>query len=193
MVIDNFIGAADAIRESALKSGFGSWAPASSEFGPDHYTGLNYIGRHTEMVRQLAGVCGQPIYPNAMFFRVTNADTLAAYVHTDREDGEYTAIVYLSKHEDESSGTRFFQHRRTGAYVMESHEELLKKPDEFARLKAEMMGASDEHWKELHFVRGLYNRALIFDARLFHARSPKHGFGSTFEDGRMIWCCHFST
>lgn len=193
MVIDHFIDNPEAVRESALRSGFGAWRPASSEFGPGQYTGLNYIGAHSGMLRRLAQVCGQPIYPNAMFFRVTNEDTHPAYVHVDREDGEYTALVYLSKHEGAASGTKFYQHKPTGDFVMASVADLRKEPEKFEALKAQIMGASDEHWKELCFVEGIYNRALIFDARLYHSRYPKHGFGKTPEEGRMVWVCHFST
>jgi hypothetical protein len=32
---------------------------------------------------------------------------------------------------------------------------------------------------------------VVFDAPKFHARRPKNGFGSTPEDGRLVWACHF--
>ncbi len=41
------------------------------------------------------------------------------------------------------------------------------------------------------FVRGAYNRALIFQAPLWHARHPLDGIGSTDEDARMVWVGHF--
>jgi hypothetical protein len=125
-----------------------------------------------------------------MFFRVTNQDTEGAYVHSDRESGDYTCVAYLSSH-DQLSGTGFFRHRQTGMTHMPTFEELSKDPELFSRLKQEMVSGSDEHWEQLDFVRGLYNRAVIFDAPRFHARSPRHGFSSTAEDGRMVWVCHF--
>jgi hypothetical protein len=32
---------------------------------------------------------------------------------------------------------------------------------------------------------------VIFEAPLFHARSPRHGFSSTPEEGRLVWVSHF--
>ncbi len=76
---------------------------------------------------------------------------------------------------------------------MPSFAEMAQDPEEFERLKAEMVGGSETDWERLDFVRGIYNRAVIFDAPRFHARDPKHGFGDGAEDGRMVWVCHFVT
>jgi hypothetical protein len=54
-----------------------------------------------------------------------------------------------------------------------------------------MVEGRPEVWECVEFVPGVYNRALIFEAPLFHSRHPKHGFGSTAEDGRMVWVCHY--
>jgi hypothetical protein len=191
-VIDGFCPRIDEVRQSALASGFGTWRPNKGEVGSSVYEGMSFWGRHSLMTHALSFYMGRPIFPNSMFFRVTNEDTEAAYVHSDRESGDYTCIVYLSDH-TEVSGTGFYRHRETGMTHMPSFAELSQKPEFFSQLKAEMVGGSDEHWERLDFVRGLYNRAVIFDAPRFHARHPKHGFASTPEDGRLIWACHFVT
>lgn len=191
-VIDAFTPRIDEVRESALASGFGTWRPKKGEVGSSIYEGMNFVGKHSLMLHALSFYMGGPVYPNSVFFRVTNADTEAAYVHSDRESGDFTCIAYLSDHEDRS-GTGFYRHRETGMTHMPSFSELAEKPDFFERLKREMVEGSEEHWELLDFVRGGYNRAVIFDAPRFHARTPRHGFGSTVEDGRMIWCAHFVT
>lgn len=192
LVIDNFIADPDAARESALRSGFGTWRPSKGEIGSSVYEGMNFWGDHATLLKGLARAAGQPVYPNSMFFRVTNLATESAYVHSDREAGEYTAIVYLSKHEDEGSGTGFYRHRETGAVFMPSFAEMSKDPESFERLKREMVQGSADHWERIAFVPGKYNRAVIFDAPLFHARIPKNGFGESAEDGRLIWASHFN-
>ncbi len=182
----------DEVRASALASGFGTWAPNKGEVGSSVYAGMNFWGKHSIMLHALTHVMGRPIFTNSMFFRVTNEDTEAAYVHSDRESGDYTCIVYLSDHA-EVSGTGFYRHRETGMTHMPSFAELSRTPDLFDQLKREMVEGSDKDWEQLDFVRGIYNRAVIFDAPRFHARYPKNGFSMTAEDGRMVWVCHFLT
>lgn len=190
-VIDNFTPNPDRLRQSALESGFGTWRPNRGEVGSSNYDGMNFWGDHGIALRALTAAHGRPVYPNSMFFRVCNADTEGAYVHSDREAGDYTAIVYLSRHSSES-GTGFYRHRESGETRMRSFAEMARSPEWFARFKAEMVEGRPEVWECLRFVSGLYNRALIFEAPLFHARHPKHGFGSSCEDGRMVWVCHYN-
>lgn len=191
-IIDNFTPRLDEVRQSALASGFGTWKPSKGEVGSSVYEGMNFWGRHSILLHALSARWGAQVFPNNMFFRVTNEDTEAAYVHSDRESGDFTCIVYLSDHAQQS-GTGFYRHRETGMTHMPSFAELSADPGFFDQLKAEMVGGSSDHWEQLDFVRGLYNRAVIFDAPRFHARSPRHGFASTPEDGRMVWVCHFVT
>jgi hypothetical protein len=192
IIVDQFSPRIDEVRGSALASGFGTWRPNKGEVGSSTYDGMNFWGRHSILLHALTHAMGRPIYPNSMFFRVTNEDTEAAYVHSDRESGDFTCIVYLSDH-TERSGTGFYRHRKTGMTHMPSFSELAQTPEFFSELKTQMVGGSDEHWEQLDFVRGIYNRGVIFDAPRFHARVPRHGFASTAEDGRMVWVCHFVT
>lgn len=191
-VIDRFTPLIDVARESALVSGFGTWRPNKGEVGSSVYQGMNFWGRHSIFLHALTHTMGRPIFPNNMFFRVTNQDTEAAYVHSDREAGDYTCIVYLSDHTD-VSGTGFYRHRETGMTEMPSFADLAQDQPLFDQLKKQMVKGSEEDWEQLDFVRGLYNRAVIFDAPLFHARTPRHGFADSAEDGRMVWVCHFVT
>lgn len=191
-VYDDFIPCPTPIRDSALRAGFGAWRPNKGEVGSSVYTGMSFWGDHAPLLRSLsAAFDGRPIFPNSMFFRVTNEDTEAAYVHSDREAGAYTAIVYLSEHAEDESGTGFYEHIETGLREMPTFAELARDPVLFSTLKTQMVEGSPEHWKQLRFVSGKFNRALIFHAPLFHSRVPKQGFGTTPEDGRMIWAAHF--
>lgn len=192
MIIDNFSPRIDEVRASALASGFGTWRPNKGEVGSSIYDGMAFWGLHATMLQSLSFFVGGPVYPNSMFFRVTNHDTENAYVHSDRESGDFTCIVYLSHH-TEKTGTGFYRHRETGMTHMPSFAEMQKDPPAFERLKQHMVSGSDDDWELLDFVRGGYNRAVIFDAPRFHARTPRHGFASTPEEGRLVWSCHFLT
>jgi len=190
-VYDNFCTKTAEVRESFLQSGFGKWTPNKGLVGSSIYEGMNYTGLHSYLLGALTVVMGGPIFPNSMFARVTNKDTEKAYVHSDRNDGAYTCLVYLSDH-DEISGTGFYRHRKTGMTEMPSFSEM-RSDGIIDQLGREMVDGDEKVWEQLDFVRGLFNRAVIFHAPLFHSRFPKHGMGTTVEDGRMIWGCHFHT
>jgi hypothetical protein len=190
-VVDSFTPYPDAVRASALAAGFGTWRPNKGEVGSSIYEGMGFWGDHAMMVAPLMQHMGIPIVPNSMFFRVTNADTEAAYIHSDREMGDFTCVAYLSDHGDEETGTAFYRHRRTGMSRMPSFEEMRSDPENFARLKEEMVRGSEEDWERIGFVAGRFNRGVIFEAPLFHSRVPRHGFASTPEEGRLVWAAHF--
>ena len=190
LVVDNFVRDPESVRRSALLSGFGTWKPNKGEVGSSIYDGMNFWGDHGTLLKGLSQALKAPVFPNSMFFRVTNLTTEAAYVHSDREAGDYTAIVYLSHHED--SGTGFYRHRETQWDRMPSFAELTAQPDMFDKLKREMVEGSPDTWEQIKFVPGIFNRALIFEAPFFHARHPRHGFGTTPEEGRMVWVAHYS-
>lgn len=192
-IIDRFTPHIDEVRASALASGFGTWRPNTGEVGSSIYDGMNFWGKHGMMLHALTHYMGCPVFPNNMFFRVTNESTEGAYVHSDRESGDFTCIVYLSEHGETKSGTGFYRHRETGITHMPSFAEMAADQESFGKLKQEMVGGSEDHWELLDFVRGRYNRAVIFDAPRFHARHPRHGIADTAEDGRMVWVCHFVT
>lgn len=189
--LDNFTKDPDAVRQSALNAGFGTWRPNKGEVGSSIYDGMCFWGDHAACLRPLSKALGVPVYPNDMFFRITNENTEGAYVHSDRESGDITCIVYLSKH-DEESGTGFYRHKETGMIRMPSFAEMKQNPVMFTRLKRQMTdGPENPVWERYQFVKGTYNKALIFEAPLFHARHPVHGFGDNNEDGRMVWAAHF--
>lgn len=189
-IVDQFCPRVADVRQSALTSGFGKWLPNKGDVGSSVYEGMNFWGEHSIMLASLASAIGQAVFPNNMFFRVTNTDTEKAYVHSDREWGAKTCIVYLSEHAE--SGTGFFRHRRTGWVEMMAMAEM-KRFGLIDELKREMVEGSEEVWEQTDFVRGFFNRALIFHAPLFHSRWPKNGIGTTPTDGRMVWVCHFHT
>jgi hypothetical protein len=191
IVLDDFCPTIGDVRNSALQSGFGTWRPNKGEVGSSVYDGMSFWGLHSHLLRSLNAAVGRPVLPNNMFFRITTPETEKAYVHSDRAWGSHTCIVYLSEH-TEVSGTGFYRHRKTGMLEMPTLE-TMKGKFEFDELKRDMVHGGEDEWEQTDFVRGLLNRALIFDAPLFHARMPKHGIGGTEETSRMVWVCHFVT
>lgn len=182
-IIDNFCPNIDAVRDSFDAAGYGTWKPNSAKVGSGKYDGMSFLGEGHWIVASIIQHLGCPIVPNSMFARLTNKDTEKAYIHSDRSAGNFTCIVYLSDHED-YSGTAFYRHRETGLLEMP-----LEWMDEPQRAK-EMVDGKEEVFERLDLVRGLYNRALIFSAPLFHSRYPLQGVNET--EDRKVFVCHFN-
>ncbi len=193
-VVDDFCPHADGVRASALESGFGTWRPNKGEVGSSVYEGMNFKGAHGVMLRSLsAAMGGAHVFPNSVFFRITNPTMERAYIHSDRMDGSFTCVAYLSEHQSEVSGTAFYRHRQSGLLEMPPLEEMNNNP-KFAQLKDDMVNGGDDEWEQIDFVRGMFNRAVLFHAPLFHSRVPLFGLGTDDPtNNRMVWVAHYDT
>lgn len=189
LVVDDFCEDTDKVRDSAFAAGFDTWNPNKGEVGSSVYEGMGFWGDHAHMVQALMRATNGVVVPNSMFFRVTNVGMEKAYIHSDRESGNFTCVAYLTDHE-EDSGTAFFMHKRTGLKAMPSFAEMADMGI-LAELKEDMVSRDPSKWIQLDYVRGVRNRALIFNAPLFHSRYPLEGIGSTLDEGRMVWVSHF--
>ena len=189
LVVDNFCQDLERVKESAFAAGFDTWRPNKGEVGSSVYEGMGFWGDQAYMVASLMRAMGGVVVPNTMYFRVTNVGMEKAYIHSDRESGSHTCVCYMTDHEEES-GTAFFKHKRTGLTAMPSFADMADMGilDE---LKEDMVSRDPDKWVQLDYVRGAKNRALIFNAPMFHSRFPLQGIGSTAEDGRLVWVSHF--
>jgi hypothetical protein len=189
-VVDGFCERIEQVRKSCLNSGFGKWAPNQGLVGSSKYDGMNFWGDHALMLQSLAAAVAAPVFPNAMFFRNTNKETEKAYIHSDRHSGNHTCIVYLSEH-GENTGTAFWRHKSTGLTYMPPFE-VQKEQGIFEELKEDMVSGDPDKWEQLDYVRGVSNRALLFQAPLFHSRHPLGGFGEgAHGEDRLIWATHY--
>jgi hypothetical protein len=189
-VVDGFCERIEQVRKSCLNSGFGKWAPNQGLVGSSKYDGMNFWGDHALMLQSLAAALAAPVFPNAMFFRNTNKETEKAYIHSDRHSGNHTCIVYLSEH-GENTGTAFWRHKSTGLTYMPPFE-VQKEQGIFEELKEDMVSGDPDKWEQLDYVRGVSNRALLFQAPLFHSRHPLGGFGEgAHGEDRLIWATHY--
>lgn len=189
LVIDDFLANPEAMRHSAIASGFGTWRPNKGAIGPEKFDGVNFYGDHAVGVRAISKHMPKPIYPNKFFFRVTTEDTEEAVVHSDIFTGDFTCLIYLSKHDD--SGTEFYRHKPTDTYSLPPLKQFYADEKNFSQMKADCSHRNPDIWEKVNYVEGKYNRAVIFPSPVFHCRYPYTGFGHGAEDGRMIWGCHF--
>lgn len=179
-VIDNFCPAYEQALSTFEASGFGSWTPSSHMVGSGKYDGMSFMGDHHVLLYALGMHMGAPILPQTMFARKTDSTMERGYIHSDRASGAFTCVVYLND-PGEESGTAFYRHRETGLQEM---------PIEWMADKQraqEMVEGKKEVWEQTDFVRGLVNRAVIFNAPLFHSKVPLNGTTK----GRVVWVTHF--
>lgn len=189
VVVDNFCHEIDRVKQSAFDAGFDTWNPNKGEVGSSIYDGMGFWGDHALMVRSLMRAVGGPVIPNTLYFRVTNKGMERAYIHSDRESGSHTCVCYLTDHAEES-GTAFFMHKRTGLREMPSFAQM-REQGIMDELKEDMVSRDPDKWIQTDYVRGQSNRALIFNAPLFHSRFPLDGIGANPETGRIVWVSHF--
>lgn len=189
IVVDDFCPHIDSIIESAMNAGFDTWNPNKGRVGSSVYDGMGFWGDHALMLRELITATQSVVIPNSMFFRSTTKGMEKAYIHSDREAGDHTAIVYLTDH-DEPTGTAFYRHKPTGLIEMPSFAEQVELGiDE--ELAEDMVSRDVDKWELVDYVEGKKNRALIFDAPLFHSRYPVEGIGHKLEESRLVWVSHF--
>ncbi len=178
------------IVEGLFESGFGTWKPDKADLGHKVTPGMNWQGMHAPLHVALYNALKEPVFPNHSFFKVSTKEDNVALVHSDHNDGHYTAILYLSEHSDYVSGTGFYRHLETGRTTMPSVQEMVES-DTLEKWNADFIDESK--WEQTDFIRGIFGRLLIFSAPMFHSRVPRTGSSKTSEDGRIVWVCHFLT
>ena len=197
IIIDNFCPQIDEVRQSFLTAGFGTWEPGHGKLGVGKFEGVGYVGEHKYMNLVLTRVMNGPIISGSQFARINKEGDPAAYIHSDRTDGQRTAISYLSHEKDENHGTGFYRLKPCDAFP-EGLDEMPCYQTQDAMgtkgkwLQSSMLRSSPEEWELTLFVPGAYNRCVIFHAPLFHSRLPAYGLGNTPETARMVWVNHFN-
>lgn len=103
-----------------------------------------------------------------------------SFIHTDRDMGEWTAILYLNPEPPEGDGTIFWRRKDTGAIASTAApEELL---DEWLDWR------HDALWEPWTVVAAKFNRLLLFPAPYFHSRAIRENWGTGI-DARLIQLC----
>lgn len=189
IVVDDFCPEAEYVKASSDSAGYGTWAPSKGIVGSSIYEGMNFMGAHAYMLRSLIDATGSVLVPNTMFFRNTNEGFEKAYIHSDREMGAHTCVCYLSEH-DVPYGTAFYKHKPTGLLEMPTFNEM-REMGILDTMVEDMVSRDPAVWELVDEVEGKFNRAVIFEAPLFHSRFPVEGIGTSDEDGRLVWVSHF--
>lgn len=98
------------------------------------------------------------------------------FIHTDRDMGDWTAILYLNERPYNGDGTIFWRDKKTGEVVSTETD----------------VHAEGERWNEpgrfevATHVAAKFNRCVVFSAPLFHSRALFDNYGTAGHDARLI-------
>jgi RimJ/RimL family protein N-acetyltransferase len=100
------------------------------------------------------------------------------FIHTDRDMGDWTGILYLTADPPADDGTTFWRHRATGAVQSTActGEALL---EEWG------VWREGDQWEPWHTVPAQANRLVLFPSPYFHSRAIPANYG-TGEAARLI-------
>jgi hypothetical protein len=179
VAVDDFFHDPDEIRTLAL----------SQEYEADlrFYKGLRSIQRFLwpHLREEFGRLLGTPVVEwlghnaNGVFQQTSHSDPLVWH-----HDGQgYAAAVYLTPDAPAGAGTSFWQDREHGCRRSPTH------PLERRRLGSEeAIGAAEatvynpyniehaDNWELVESLAGIYNRLVIWDAKLFHSATSYEKF-----------------
>lgn len=172
VAIDNFLDDPDARRQLALAD--------KLEFHPALHKGRRGTERQIEDRHQIAllNIIGKTrLTKGYAVFQVCIAGEELVY-HAD--ENQFAAVLYLTPDAPVASGTSFFRSKATGA---RSSMDIGNDSDK-AALTFDGKLLDRTAWEEVDRFGNVYNRLLVYDARLIHAATDY--FGHSPETGRLF-------
>lgn len=188
--VDDFAPDAEQIRRDVIAGGF------STETGPDgcEYTGISkYEVPHWDDL--ISQAIGRPITRKLAVFRQNLAGEMPhSWIHSDDICAQYASVLYLNPPQQCQGGTAFWRHTGLGLDRMPSGDFLAQAGETHARWFLSMMNREWRDltfWEQCGFVGMKFNRFITYPTSMFHSRYPFEGFGTTSEDGRLVWACFY--
>lgn len=161
----------------------------SSSFHPYAASGLALIAQLLGRVLSCNGPIGEF---RLLLARQERDDFGRTWIHSDTSAARYSGIVYLNPPDQCRGGTSFYRHRELAWEYMpgpQSHmfaqvalETGMTFPELLSRITADGF-ETEEKWDRMMHIPMRFNRCIIFDSRLFHARTGS--FGISLRDGRL--------
>lgn len=189
VVVDDFFCDPDEVREVAL----------AQDYAADlrYFKGLRSRQRFLwpHLREEFSRLLGAPVTEwlshgaNGCFQQTTQRDPLVWH-----HDGQrYAAAVYLTPDAPSASGTSFWRDRTHGCRRGPTHPLEERRLGSAAAVEAAKAVVYDpynfdhpDNWELVESVAGLYNRLVIWDARLFHSASSYEGFSEEATATRLV-------
>ena len=109
-----------------------------------------------------------------------------SWIHSDLTCGsDYSLVGYMNDSPLAQGGTGFWNHKVAGPVNCDRANEL---GNSMLRADADAI----DRWKLTDVVGYKKNRVVIFPSDRFHSRYPRESWGTTKEDGRLLFVMFFS-
>ena len=191
-VIDDFLRNADAVRAEALSLDYrveGRF-PGYNSVQKIRIEGLDQVvsALVREPVRALETEGGS--HGNCRL--ALASDDQPGRIHIDQS--HWSVILYLSRPEDCQGGTEFYRHIPTGTDRVPMGEAGLKAAgyssyEELQRDILDKDALDRSKWELTMSVPMRFNRLVLLSPHYWHTSGP--GFGTSIEDGRLIYLMFF--
>lgn len=173
LVLDDVLADPEAYRAAVLAK-----APQDVEIGP----GVVFHGiieaPSTELTDAIVSRFPR-LTPTATFCRQSpQAQVEPNFIHTDRDMGDWTGILYLNPNPAPGDGTSFYRLKATGQIASTAVERE-------ASMTEWRMWRDLRRWQVWRTVEAKFNRCLLFRAPLFHSRAIFDNYGAG-ADARLI-------
>lgn len=184
IIVDDFFADFDAVRRWADCAKFEDvTSPVDGVVYPD-LCGAIPPWILSEMLAGASDLLGWMPVCRTIFARLSVVGRVAPHqAHTDASMGQYSMMVYLNRPEHCAGGTSILRHIETGAErnPTDAEGEAIWKRDTNV----------PDAWERTVMCGMKPNRALIFQADLYHRAEPIGGFGSNSKDGRTVLIMFF--
>ena len=191
LVIDNVLKDFNAAREAVLAHQF------KEETGPDGHQYLHITQEaqpKVELEKRLSKFF-KDIDWRLTFWRQDWAGEFPhSFCHADKICADYAALFYAMPPELCVGGTCFYKHKGTGWDHLPTDAELKASGVEPHRFHPWMTAEtkSEANWTLDGVVSMKPNRLVVYPTKVWHARYPAEGSGTSQEDGRMVWVGFFN-
>ena len=188
-IVDDFYTDPDMVRNRALEMN-------KNDDNDGNYAGImtkdNFLTQeHIDNISRLVGHYVQPSTSFTGKFRFTKQDDpFKQEIHFDPGDNNcaWAGVVYLTPNIENTDGTIFWKHKRTG---LESIPRTLEginqhgwKDEKDLKVFLDTEGMDHSYWDKTMNVPYKYNRLVLFRPWMFH--SPGPAFGNTIETSRLV-------
>lgn len=114
-------------------------------------------------------------------------------IHSDAYCGGHVALLYLNLPEQCRGGTALWKHRGTGYDALPTEHDVRRAGKSPVQLMKKLVPDYNrvEAWEQVGLAEMAFNRLAIHPTANFHSRWPFEAFGTTPQDGRLVWISFF--
>ena len=189
LIVDDFLPDPDSIRKTFTELEFYDMRGPDGEM----YKRIN-VRNPQEFNGLLAKAVGKPVVQDYSLVRLNYAgEPPNNAIHSDGGYSDFAAVLYMCKPEDCQGGTAFWRHKATNFTALPTEEQVRKvgkKPSQVWEKISKSWNTPDA-WQRMGTAEMKFNRIIIYPTKNFHSRWPFEAFGSTPQDGRLIWVSFF--